>query len=501
MADLVTLVARESARLPAAAWSAPVEVAVSGGADSTALLHALARWAGTASIRLHAVHVDHGLRDAESRAKDVAAVTALCQSIGVQLSVERLQVMGAGRARSENAARDARYRALAEVATRIEARVIAVGHHADDQVETVLLHLLRGSGASGLRGMRPLRKTAYTANAEDPSPVLWRPLLGARRAEIVAYCREHDLAYSEDLSNADERFSRNRVRRLVVPALERAADNAIASIGRFAGTIAAEDDLLDQLTQTASSRIVFHHGAYVAVHRGALRSEHLALRRRVLRHAWLQATGTQVDLYARHIESALHHLVGAATGARLDLPRGQLLVVDHEFGYIGPRTSLLDRLRVDFGAPLVAPKWSFLLGSDVGLSLELPGGRYRVSWATRTSGGERQAGVVVALPGGHADTLVFRTRRPGDVVTLPGGHHRPLQDWLVDHHVPAYVRDQLVILARDRTVQWIAGVADFPPFRADREDAAGLTFTLWYDDWPVAPVRGSRSAGGVTAME
>lgn len=501
MSDLVRLVARESVRLPPAARQAPLLVAVSGGADSTALLHALARWAGPASVRLHAAHVDHGLRDAESRARDAATVMALCLTTGVPLTVEQVHVAGTGHARSENAARVARYQALAEVAARIGARVLVTGHHADDQVETLLLHLLRGSGASGVRGMRPVRAAPGAARAGEDAPVLWRPLLAARRADIAAYCGDHGLSYSEDATNTDQWFKRNRVRHLAVPALERVAGNAVAAIGRFAETIGAEDDLLDQLAEAASRRIVARHDGHVTLHRGALRSEHLALQRRVLRRAWLEATGALADLYACHIESAREHLIGASTGARLDLPHGQLLVVDHEFGYIGPRGALLDRLRARFGAPLVPPEWSFPLGSRPAAALELPGGRYRLSWCVRAADAGPSAVPEVLLPRAHSSDLVVRTRRPGDVVTLPGGRHRSLQDWLVDNYIPAYVRDRLLLLALDRRVVWIVGVAAFAPSSADIAGESAVAFALWYDGRPVAPVRANRSGDSVAAIQ
>src|SRR6266849_6993841 len=193
-----------------------VLTAVSGGADSVALLDVLRSIGSEWSVSLHAIHVHHGLR-AEAD-DDAEFVRALCARMGVPLSVERVSVKGGPPWEGlEAEARRARYGAFREVARRVGAQRIATAHTADDQAETVLMRLLEGAGPRGLAGIAPVRG------------LLIRPLLEARRADIEAHLRARGLAWMEDASNRDPRFLRNRIRHDVLPFLERSVDPGIAA--------------------------------------------------------------------------------------------------------------------------------------------------------------------------------------------------------------------------------------------------------------------------------
>ena len=180
-------------------------VAVSGGPDSTALLAGLVRLAPQLGYRLTAAHVAHGLRGPESEL-DVEAVRTLAESLEVPWVVETAHVPGA--ANLEARARTQRYRALGTIARQVGGTRILTGHTQDDQVETVLLRLLRGAGRRGLGGIAPQRGR------------LLRPLLGATRDDVRRFLAESHLSARLDRSNADLRFRRNRVRRLLVPILQ-----------------------------------------------------------------------------------------------------------------------------------------------------------------------------------------------------------------------------------------------------------------------------------------
>lgn len=180
-----------------------VLVAVSGGADSTALLWVLGRLADEWGLGLHAVHVHHGLRPDADR--DAAAACALGDRLGIPVEVIRVRVDHRGSL--EAAAREARYAALHAHADRVGAHRIAVGHTADDQAETVWLRLREGTGLRGLGGIPPVRGRVI------------RPLLEVRRAGLREALREVGLGWVEDPTNADLRFARNRIRHAVLPAL------------------------------------------------------------------------------------------------------------------------------------------------------------------------------------------------------------------------------------------------------------------------------------------
>lgn len=220
-------------------------VAVSGGADSTALLLALEelKRAGLLGVELTAAHLNHGLRG-ESAEEDARFAEALAREHGFEFVPGRADVGARARASGDNleqAARSARYEFLSEAARRAEAVAVLTGHTLDDQAETVLLRLLRGSGSEGLGGMRPERSLE-----EGGRVSLRRPLLEwARRADTEGYCRARGVEFRADEMNEDERFARVRVRRTLLPLLETFNPRATESLARAAGLLREESSALE----------------------------------------------------------------------------------------------------------------------------------------------------------------------------------------------------------------------------------------------------------------
>jgi tRNA(Ile)-lysidine synthase len=216
----------------------PLAVAFSGGADSTALLLACARrWPG----QVQAWHVHHGLQAAADDFERHCMQT--CQRLGVPLQVRRVQAQAAAGESPEDAARRARYQAFDALALESTAphgmRTVVVGQHADDQVETVLLALSRGAGVAGLAAM-PMRW-------QRGGVVFWRPLLPVSAAAIRAWLREQGEDWIEDPSNTDERFTRNRIRRQLLPALEAVFPQFRSTFARSAAHAAQAQSLLKEL--------------------------------------------------------------------------------------------------------------------------------------------------------------------------------------------------------------------------------------------------------------
>jgi tRNA(Ile)-lysidine synthase len=225
------LAERLAADWPVAQWAGVhVLTAVSGGADSVALLHAMSdvRAGAKGSGRIFVGHVNHRQRGAESDA-DEAWLHDECQRLDVPLLARSANLNGPlpAAALSESALRNERYRLLTEMAEEVGARFVAVAHTRDDQIETVLFRLLRGSGLRGLAGMPRTRALA-------PSVTLVRPLLACSRAEIVAYLEAGNLSWRNDATNADVHFARNRLRHDVLPALRALFDVDAALLGAAA---------------------------------------------------------------------------------------------------------------------------------------------------------------------------------------------------------------------------------------------------------------------------
>jgi len=307
--------------------AALVLVACSGGADSLALAAAAAFVAPRLGLRAGLVTVDHGLQPGSAeRAAEVAAWGARAGLDPVEVCPVRVAGRRGG---PEAAAREARYDALLAVAHRRGAAAVLLGHTRDDQAETVLLALARGSGPRGLSGMRPRREVDGVA--------LLRPLLGIARSQTEQACAALDLAPWADPHNADPAYARVRVRAAALPALVAAlGPDVVDNLARTAGLLAADADCLDALAASAGAAATDAEGM---LHVPALRELPAALRTRVL-HAWARQHGVPgAALSHRHV-AALDALVtawrgqgpAALPGGVTAVRRGAVLLAVHSPG-------------------------------------------------------------------------------------------------------------------------------------------------------------------------
>ncbi|MGB9803375.1 tRNA lysidine(34) synthetase TilS, partial [Desulfofundulus sp.] len=291
-----------------------VLVGVSGGPDSVALLHLLWRMKGELHISLAVAHLNHMFRGEEARA-DARLVEELAKDLGLPVYLEEFDVP-AYRERTglsaQDAARRVRYRFFEEVARRTGASRVALGHHADDQAETILFNFLRGTGPAGLKGIPPVRGMYI------------RPLLDTRRREIERYCQEHSLPVREDASNKKTIYTRNRIRLELIPQLETEYNPRLVDALVHLGHICREEnDYLEEQAALLYGRVLKVEGEHhllLAV--PELLSTPLALVRRVLRRAWCHLTGSGGDLSYLQVESLLTLLHTAAGGRVVELPRG-----------------------------------------------------------------------------------------------------------------------------------------------------------------------------------
>lgn len=250
-----------------------VIVALSGGADSLALAAATAFEGPKLGLRVASVTVDHGLQvDSDAVAARAARAAA---GLGLDALIVRVEVGEDGG--PEAAARDARYRVLREAAADAGATAVLLGHTLDDQAETVMLGLARGSGATSLQGMAPVR--------EDDEGIRWvRPMLGVRRETTRAFCAASDLEFWDDPHNSDERFARVRVRERVLPVLESELGPGIAeALVRTAEQLREDAEAFDEMIHETIEDIVEHAEAGISVSVAALAANPAALRNRIIR--------------------------------------------------------------------------------------------------------------------------------------------------------------------------------------------------------------------------
>jgi tRNA(Ile)-lysidine synthase len=309
-----------------------VLVAVSGGIDSVVLAHALHETSAVARLEVCLGHVNHGLRGAASDA-DQAAVEALAATLGAPCQVRHVDpaTLRAGRGSRERptlqeAARALRYAALHEIATAVRAERIATAHNADDQAETVLLRLLRGTGPDGLGGI-PERSV-------DGRVV--RPLLRTSRAEIEAHASAHGLQWREDASNASPGYARNRLRQRWLPGLT--ADFNPQLLRTIADLAEAQrrdaEWIADRVALEEATRFSLE-GEWLRIDAKDWGATPEALARRLARRALLRC-GAGRDVSRVHLERMLGFLRSARPGRRLELPAGLVLVRDREGFRMGP---------------------------------------------------------------------------------------------------------------------------------------------------------------------
>ncbi|MBV9774564.1 MAG: tRNA lysidine(34) synthetase TilS [Gemmatimonadetes bacterium] len=407
-------------------------VAVSGGCDSTVLLHLLRFHAAAPGVELRAAHLDHAMRPGSEG--DARWVEGVCRAWEVPCVTER-----AGRAlRGEAEARSARYDFLRRAAAEVGATHLATAHHADDQAETVLFRVLRGTGTAGLAGIAP----------SSPDGVV-RPLLPFWRREIRAYARRHGLRWRDDPTNRSGDPVRNRIRLDLLPRLERTvAPRARRSLARLA-ELAREDEaawaaLLGPLERAAARR----EGAAVVLARGVLRGYDSAVAARILRNV-LRQFGIVPDRTGTRL--ALQFITGTPSGRELRLPGSVRIRTEFDLACV-------ERVD-DEPAP---PDRTLAIGADEASGAgeaRIGGITVRLAWRTGPWTGAGPAGGATALPlDALRFPLVVRGWEPGDRIRAPGGT-KTLKKLFGERRVPRSARSRIPVLADAAgAVLWVAGV-------------------------------------------
>jgi tRNA(Ile)-lysidine synthase len=414
---------------------------LSGGADSVCLVHALQELIG--AERLHVLHVNHGLRAAAD--DDERFCVELCERLGLGLSIERIDLRAGGEGREaiggrlapsgnlEALAREARYAAAERVRSAEGLDLIATGHTATDQVETILYRLVSSPGRRALLGMKARRGA------------LIRPLLGVTRDQTRAYCVRAGLPWREDESNLDPGFARNRIRLHVLPELRLVHPAADSNVLATAAELADESELLEQAVDEAIEAIA------AGGHPPVVDSLQLAglpapLRRLVVRRLAERAAGGLLSLGSTEL-AAIEQLATTGGSAQLDLGQGVRAV--SEYGLI----------RFVRATPPASVEPAFL---------PVPGRCRFGEWELACTLEDRPGAATglgspdsPALDAGLlAQTLTVRRWAEGDRMRPLGlGGTKTLQDLFVDRKVPRSLRGTLPVVESDGEIAWVAGVA------------------------------------------
>ena len=472
----------------------PLVVGVSGGPDSTALLYCLYRLRKTWDLQLHVAHLNHDFRGEEADA-DAEFVSNLALELDLPVTVEKQDPQAYQRDRGissfEQGARELRYAFLARVATSIGATAVAVAHTADDLAETVLLHILRGTGLHGLRGMTELAPWPWPLNL--PQLQLLRPFLEATKAETVAYCNSLGRSFRVDTGNALTRFTRNRVRQSLLPLLTEEYNPRIReSLVRLAHTASLELDFLEVETNAVWPQVLVapeesapegNDAGSVSLHRQALSELHPALQRMVLRRAYILVAGDARRLGESHLRAMAESAGRRSSGQTLQLPGGWRLHVTYEFLRLTKNPVLECPFPPLTGENPVSLPQS--MGQEAVTRLE----GWEISIQEVAAPGPVQIAQAPSLaaylsPEGLGRGLQVRSRRPGDRFQPLGmTHQKKLQDFFTDARIPESWRDQVPLLVTGRGIAWVVGhrIAEWARVKTPagkQEQVYAVTFQL-----------------------
>lgn len=430
-----------------------VVAAVSGGADSMVMLHLLDGLRKDLSIEVIVAHLNHNLRGRES-SRDFEFVKAAAKRLGMRFAALTLRkgALKTGKASLQEAAREKRQKFLLSVAKKYGADKIALGHTADDQAETVLMRLIKGSSLSGLKGIAP-RRDAFI-----------RPLIEVTRAEVEEFAKKNGIQYVVDSSNLTAKYLRNDVRLRLLPYLKRRYNpNIIETLSRTAAVLREEDGFIGLEADKACSRaILSREEGVVTLSREVLSRLHKAVLARVL----LKTAGTLAanpQIYGSHFNAFSDMVNGGDPSAALKLP-GRLRVI-REYGKV-----IVTTAKEDAKKPFPA------------VTLKAPG-------VTKINHGQFIAEVIEAVPE-HLEknesvayfdeavlklTLLVRPFMPGDRLAPFGMKgHKKVKEIFIDRKIPLRERGAIPLVTSGKDVLWIAGVRRSGLFKAEKGGGRAL---------------------------
>ena len=427
-------------------------------------------------------HLNHDFRGDEAE-EDARFVGRLGRELGLAASIEEADPIAYQKEEKissfEEAARELRYSFLARVTRETGAHAVALGHTADDLAETVLMHVIRGSGLHGLRGMTEL--STWRSRGGQNEVALFRSLLGVTKAETEHYCRSRGIPFREDTGNLLPRFTRNRVRHQLLPLLREYNPRIREALARLAHLASQEVDFLEGEVDGLWPHVSREEGPWLVLDSSELSKLHPLILGLVLRRAYGGVAGDARRLQEAHL-TAMADLVGAPPGKVLQLPRGLRL----HSGYGQLLLGRGDETPCPF-PPFEGEHQITLPVSNGEIVIQIPG------WVVTARVGPLTDPVEVGPYTAFLDPdalgergVIVRSRRPGDRFQLLGmGEPKKLQDFLVDQKVPRSWRDRVPLVVTEGGVAWVVGyrVAEWAkPHPGQDQDTEILQLKFSTDD-------------------
>ena len=454
----------------------PIIAGISGGPDSMCLL-GLLRETG---YRVIVAHFNHKLRsDADVDANAVEQAAGRMNFASVIESGDVRELAKTEKISIEEAARNMRYRFLMEQARRFQAQAVAVGHTADDQVETALMHFIRGAGLAGLKGMN-YRTIIPIFDKEIP---IVRPLLDLWREETVVYCAAHGLLPRHDLSNDSLDFFRNRIRNLLLPSLESYNPRFKDAVWRTTHSLAADHEIIMKVVDDAWGKCVVQQAVdFVSFDASALMKYSLGLQRHLIRHAIDKIHPQGMDVNFATLERATKYVNDPNRRSRMDLAGGLHLLREGMLIYL-----LEDKSDLFIERWPQMPDGSNVVSLDVPGSVTLSGGwklnceRWNMASLAMEQARSNEDPFQVWMDEKEiSGDLMLRIRQNGDRFEPLGmdGHEMKLSDFFINQKLPQRARDRWPLLCMGDKVIWVPGHRPAHSLRLTASTKKALYFSM-----------------------
>jgi tRNA(Ile)-lysidine synthase len=415
-----------------------VLIALSGGPDSVFLLHVMNNLREELKLNLHALYIDHGLRPEETPL-EIEFCRKLCETLSIPFRTKSVDVKSFAKEKAMNkqaAARELRYRVFEETAFETKVNKIALGHTADDQAETLLIRLLRGSGPIGLSGIPPVRG------------IFIRPLIEIQRQEIDGYLKEEKIDFIVDSSNLRKDYLRNKIRLSLIPMMKEVNPNIIETLSRTAAIFREEEKHFDIIVVKTLMRLISRKSdSRIELFLVPLEAMDKVILRRVLRRAIDETKGLW-GIGFIHVEDIIELIRNGRTGDRLYLPKDIRVIKDYSTLIFTTEPPVkLDTYTLE------VPGEIRLQDAEVLIKASILGGQ-------STTHGESEIKDAVAFFDAERLNfpLIVRSRKRGDFFYPLGfGKKKKLQDFFVDEKVPRDERDKIPLIVSGEDVIWVAG--------------------------------------------
>lgn len=423
-----------------------IGVGVSGGIDSMCLLHFLNENKQLLDIDVVAIHINHGIR--EESFEESRFVMEKCKEMGVRVykfSIDAPKIAKEKKLSIETAAREGRYGVFEALVRKDIVDKIALAHHQSDQAETILMHLFRGCGVSGAKGMEPVRDKIYI-----------RPMLPVSKEEINIYASTHGIEFVEDSSNYDTSYARNYIRNVVMKDILEKWPNAIEAINNFANTVSEDDDYIKSMLNTNSllvdEKIVQMPCSYFY--------ESSAIYSRIIFKV-LSLIGVKADIERKHIEMIRQLALELENGKKIKLPYE--VTVSKEYNYLTFENNYVEKPTLS--KPLKCGE--FEIDSLGKLCVK----------RVKVENMKDDKALYFDFRKVPKDAK-WRYREDGDVFTKFGGGTKKLKAFLIDKKVPSRVRDYLPVLASGNEVYVVAGIEISEKVRVDSDVSTCYRVTI-----------------------